>query len=161
MLGETSVILKALFKHFQNASNSLINPIIPTDKDLQQALNQMETTDSEMWKQITSSMKIVQGICENNSPVVVNRYSNVVRLLSKQVKHFFYGLKIFTAVLYTCYERFWKRIESSKWAFVDLYFFRYPTWDHRCQEQPFPPCAVCTPISASPHLISTWKFVLV
>jgi len=58
-----------------------------SDKDLQQALNQMETTDSEMWKQITSSMKIVQGICENNSPVVVNRYSNVVRLLSKQVSN--------------------------------------------------------------------------
>jgi len=58
-----------------------------SDKDLQQALTQMETTDNELWKQIASSMKQVQSICENNSPVVVNRYSNVVRLLSKQVSN--------------------------------------------------------------------------
>jgi len=70
-----------------SGNNMLESNASYSDKDLQQALNQMETTDNELWKQITSSMKQVQNICENNSSVVVNRYSNVVRLLSKQVSN--------------------------------------------------------------------------
>ena len=68
-----------------SAPSTAFTPLENPEKSLSQAIQALETTDSEQWEVMTNGMLTIQKLASFHPSVLSTRFSQVIRALSKQV----------------------------------------------------------------------------